>query len=96
MATREQYIDKVENQLREWNRKIDEYKVKAEGKSSELREKFDKKSAELKTKRTELRKKLDQIKNSGEGTFDQLKEDTEMLWHDIKDGYADIKKIVKQ
>lgn len=95
MAKREEYINKLENQLREWNKKIDEYQVKAEGRSKKIKTRADTKMSELKAKRTELRHKLGLIKDSGEETFDQLKKDSEALWDDIKDGFSDIRNILK-
>lgn len=96
MATRKEYIDKLENQLREWNAKIDEYQKKAEGRSDELKARFDIKMRELQEKRAKLRLKLDQIKDSGEDTFDRLEKDADHLWDNVKAGFAEVRSIIKK
>lgn len=96
MATREEYIDKLEAQLKEWNSKIDALQAKADAESKELKQRFNKKNAELQEKRKALRGKLNKIKNSGDDTFDKVKEDAELLWRDVKDGFAEIKSIVQK
>lgn len=96
MATRKEYIDKLENQLREWNTQINEYQKKAEGRSNELKAKFDLKIKEIKEKRAKLRLKLDKIKDSGEDTFDRLKKDADHLWDNIKFGFSEVRSILKK
>lgn len=96
MATRKEYIDKLENQLREWNTQINELQEKANKGSQDLKGRYQKRMETLKTKRGEMRAKLQKIKDSGDGSFDEIKADTEKIWADLKKGFSEIRKIVKK
>lgn len=95
MATREEYIDKLETQLREWNKQIDKLQERAQGESQEIKTKISKRLDELKTKRGELNMKLDRIKDSGEDTFEKVKGDAEVLWKDVREGFSEVRSILK-
>ena len=96
MADREEYIDKLENQLREWNSQLDKLQEKAEKQSEEAQNKINKRMDQLKAKRSQLKLKLDQIKDSGEDAFSKIREDAEILWGDVKGGFSDIRKIIRE
>lgn len=96
MATREEYIEKLEQQLKEWNSKIDELQEKGNEGSKELKGKVDEHLADLKEKQGELNKKLDKIKDAGSDHFDQLKEDTEVLWGNAKEGFDEVTSILQE
>lgn len=95
MATREEYIDKLDKQLRDWNKQIDELQKKADSQSKEIKQRITERREKLQSKRKELSQKLDKIKGSGEDTFEKIKADTETLWDDLAKGLADIKSIAK-
>lgn len=96
MGTREEYIDKLEAKLREWNEKIDELEKKADKQSQEAKTKIQIRMKDLKAKRSELKLKLDRIKDSGEDAFETIKEDSEKLWKDVKSGLSEISNIIRE
>lgn len=96
MAEREEYIDKLESQLREWNEQIDNLQERAGQESQEMKKKISKRMDELKAKRSELKVKLNRIKDSGDETFSKLRGDAENLWKDVKKGVSDIRSILNQ
>lgn len=96
MASREEYIDKLEKQLREWNDQIDELQQQAATESKEIKAKLSKRMDEMKKKRAELRTKLNKIKESGDEAFDAIKDDTERLWQDVKKGFSEIRSIINE
>lgn len=93
MATREEYIDKLETRLREWNKKIDELQKKANEESQDLKAKLEERLETLRKKRKQLKEKVERIKESE--SLDDIREDTEKLWKDIKKGLSEIGEIVK-
>ncbi|NGP88672.1 hypothetical protein [Fodinibius halophilus] len=95
MATREEYINKLENKLREWNTQIDELQAKANKESQDLKATLEERIEVLSKKREALKLKLNQIKDSGDKTFEDIKSDTEQLWGDVKKGISEIREIVK-
>lgn len=96
MAKREEYIEKLEAQLKEWNSQLDELQEKAEKQSKEAQAKLNQRIEKLKAKRADLKVKLDKIKDSGEDAFDKIKADAEVLWKDVKSGFSDIRTILKE
>lgn len=96
MASREEYIEKLESQLKDWNKRLDELQKKAEGQTKEARAKLNKRIDELKAKRAELKVKLERIKDSGDEAFEKIKNDAETLWGDVKAGFSEIQSIIKE
>lgn len=96
MANREEYIDKLEQQLREWNKEIEKYEQKTREESKEIREKASKQLSKLEKQRDELEDKLDQIRSSGQETFKTLRKDAENLWGDLKQGVREINSILRK
>ena len=63
MKSKEEYIDDLAGQLKEWAGKIDELKVKASLAKAEAKDEYEKKINELKAKQDAAAKKLDELKN---------------------------------
>jgi len=95
MSARDEYIDKLESQLKDWNKQIDDLQKRVNKQSKDIQKNFSRRSKDLKKKRDALQKKLTKIKESGGDAFDRLKGDSEVMWKDIKEGIADIKAIMK-
>ncbi|MGK7368818.1 MAG: hypothetical protein ACNS64_01285 [Candidatus Halalkalibacterium sp. M3_1C_030] len=96
MASREEYIEKLESQLKEWNSQLDDLQKKAEKQSQEAKVRLNNRIDELKSKRATLKVKLDKIKDSGDEAFEKIKGDAEDLWADVKEGFSDIRSILKE
>lgn len=95
MASREEYIDKLETQLRTWNQQLDELQERAGEESGELKQKFEDRMKILRDKRARLKAKLEKIREAGDDSFDQVKDDAEVLWKDIKSGISEVRSILK-
>lgn len=95
MTTRKEYIDNREKQLREWNTQLNELGRKSERHSQVLIKKWTVKIKELREKRLQLQLRLEEIKNSREDAFDNLKQDTDLLWKEVKAGFSEIRIILK-
>lgn len=93
MATREEYIDKLESRLREWNEKIDELQEKVNEESQDLKAKLQERLETLREQRKQLKGKVERIKESE--SLEDIKKDTDKLWKDIKKGLSEIGEIVK-
>ncbi|HKL19037.1 MAG TPA: hypothetical protein VJ905_08705 [Halalkalibaculum sp.] len=92
---REKYIDKLTRQLKEWDKELTELEKKAGDKYTDLKSKFAQRMDQTKKKRDELRKKLNRLEKAGEEVSKDLKNDFEILWKDIKDGIANMRKQLK-
>lgn len=92
---REKYIDKLTRQLKEWDNELADLEKRAGEKYDDIKTKFAQRLDNTKTKRDELRKKLSKLEKAGEEVSKDLKNDFEILWKDIKDGIANMRKQLK-
>ncbi|MGK7369478.1 MAG: hypothetical protein ACNS64_04635 [Candidatus Halalkalibacterium sp. M3_1C_030] len=92
---REKYIDKLTQQLKQWDKELTELEKRAGEKYDDIKSKFAQRLDKTKKKRDELRKKLNKLEKAGEEVSKDLKNDFEILWKDIKDGIANMRKQLK-
>jgi hypothetical protein len=84
MKNREEYIDKLAAQLKEWSAKIDELEVKAKSATEEAKIKYDKQIKELTAQHEVAMKKLQELKSSSSEAWDVLKAGAETIWADMQ------------
>lgn len=85
VATKEAYQKKLEAQLTEWDRQLDQLMVKVKKAGVEARTKVEDELAGLKSKRVAVQKRLDELRNHGEDAWEDLKGGIEKAWDDISD-----------
>ena len=73
MEKKEAYIEKLSAQLREWSAKIDEMKVQASLAKAEAKDAYRKQLEIMGTKKADAEKRLHEMKNAGEGAWQDLK-----------------------
>jgi len=95
MKARDEYIKEREHQLREWNAQLKYLRQKSERHSQVLIKRWAVKIRDLHRKRLQLQAMLEGIKHSGEDTFDNLRQDTELLWQDVRRGFSELRVILK-
>lgn len=72
MSKRDQYVQKMKEQLDDLNGQIDKLGEKAKGASAELSTKYEKQMAELRKLSRAAHKKMEEIKGSGEEKWEAL------------------------
>lgn len=82
---KEEYIDRLAGQLKEWSAKIDELEGKAAGTASDIRADYESKVRELKDKRNRLSERLQEMKGSGSEAWTALKDGVEAATKDLSD-----------
>lgn len=92
---RQEYIEKISGQLREWDKELSELEHKAESKYKDLRKQFGQMLDQTKKKRDDFQKKLDKLEKAGEEASKDLKNDFEVLWKDIREGIQTMQKQLK-
>lgn len=85
MGKREEYIDKLAAQLKEWSAKIDELKARADKTAAEKKIELNKQVEALNSKRQEARQKLQQLKEAGEGAWESIQSGAEKAWRDLRE-----------
>lgn len=96
MATRDEYIDKLEKQLREWNSQVDKLQKQARQGSEEIRKRVNKRVEAINEKRSDLENKLGKLRESSGEAFDNIRDDAEVLWKDVKKGISDVQSALKE
>ena len=94
-SKREKYIDKLSQQLREWDRELVELEEKGGHRIGKLRKNMHRKLEQLRTKRNELQEQLERIEEVSESSYKSMKADTEKLWKDIKKAFKNIRKVAR-
>ncbi len=77
MADKEAYVQKLHAKIDEWNAEIDKLKAKAEQAEADARADYNEEVKNLKSKRRQTEKKLSEVREAGEGAWEDLKAGTQ-------------------
>ena len=77
MNKKEAYEQKLEAQLDEWNAEIDKLRAKANKATAEARIEYDDQIKSLNAQRDTVRQRLDELKRSGAGAWEELRDGLE-------------------
>ncbi len=95
MQKREEYIDKLAAQLKEWSVKIDELEARARSARADMETEYEKQIGQLKEKRDEATKKFQELKGSSAEAWDTLKSGAESAWAEMKNAITTAKEKFK-
>ncbi len=95
MQKREEYIDKLAAQLKEWSVKIDELEARARSPKADMKTEYEKQIGQLKEKRDEATKKFQELKGSSAQAWDTLKSGAESAWTEMKNALTTAKEKFK-
>ena len=84
MKSREEYIDQLAAQLKEWSAKIDELESKARTAKADVKTNYENQIKQLKDKRDGAMHKLQELKGASAEAWDILKAGAETSWADLK------------
>jgi hypothetical protein len=85
MSMKEAYQQKLEAQLAEWNVAIDKLKAKADKAEAEAQIEYYKQIEDMQVKQEAAREKLTELKEAGEGGWEDLKVGLENTWNSLGD-----------
>jgi len=95
MKSREEYIDSLAAQLKEWSAKIDELETRARAARSDAKISYESQIAQLKGQRDDAMKKLQELKGASSEAWDVLKAGAETAWAEMKNAVAAAKEKFK-
>jgi nucleotide-binding universal stress UspA family protein len=81
------YVEKIEDQLKDWSNQIDILKAKAEKSKAEVKIKYLEQIEELRKKQKTARQKLQKLKGSGEEAWGELKMGLDKALEDLKEAF---------
>jgi uncharacterized coiled-coil DUF342 family protein len=96
MKSREEYIDTLAAQLKEWSTKIDELESKASAAKADMKTGYEQQIRQLKDKRDAATQKLQELKNASSSAWDTLKAGTETAWLELNNAFAAAKEKFKK
>jgi hypothetical protein len=89
LRKKEDYVQKMEVQLKKWGLKIDILKAKAEKSKAEAKITYLKQIEELRAKQESVKQKVHDLKGSGDEAWEDFKKG-------VEDAFGDMKKSLKQ
>ncbi len=93
---REEYIDKLAAQLKEWSAKIDEVELKARAAKADAKAGYEIQIRQLKDKRDVAAQRLQELKSSSAEAWDTLKAGAETAWTDFRSAVIAAKEKFKK
>jgi uncharacterized coiled-coil DUF342 family protein len=95
MKSREEQIDKLAAQLKEWSANIDELESKARAAKADVKTNYENQIRQLKDKRDGSKQKLQELKGASAEAWDILKAGAETSWTDLKNAVTAAKEKFK-
>lgn len=80
MSHREEYIQKLQQKLDEWNADIEALAAKARATTTNIRNESNEQIESLKARQEEARHKIEELRHAGEGAWEDLKSGAELAW----------------
>ena len=96
MKSREEYIDSLAAQLKEWSAKIDDLESKARAAKADVKTGYEDQIRQLKGKRDAATQKLQELKSSSTDAWGTLKVGAETAWADLKNAVIAAKERFKK
>ena len=96
MKSKEEYIDKLAAQLKEWSAKIDDLQSKAHVAKADAKTEYEYQIRQLKSKRDAATQKLQELKGASNEAWDTLKAGAETAWADLEKAFAAAKEKFKK
>jgi outer membrane murein-binding lipoprotein Lpp len=80
---KEAYVEKLQAKMDEWNAEIKKLEAKARQAEADSKINYEKEVEELRAKRRDLEEKMSQVRESGEGAWQDLKTGIESAWQSL-------------
>jgi len=96
MKSREEYIDKLAAQFKEWSAKVDELEAKARLAKADVKADYENQIRQLKEKQNASKQKLQELKGASAEAWDTLKAGAETAWADMRNAVAAAKEKFKK
>lgn len=85
MGTRDEYVQKMQAKLDEWNAEIDRLVVQSALAEAELKTKYSEEIETLRNKQIEARVKLEALQNASENAWEDMRAGMDMAWGAISE-----------
>ncbi|MBF0585934.1 hypothetical protein INT08_07755 [Prosthecochloris sp. N3] len=96
MSDKQDFMDRISNQLNVWEAQIDKLKAQIDEASADMKAEYYKKLDELKERREEVKKQFEEVRHSGESSWENLKNKVEKNTDDLKASFDSFINRLKQ
>jgi uncharacterized coiled-coil DUF342 family protein len=96
MKSREEYIDRMSKQLKEWSAKIDELESQIGTAGAEMKSAYEERILAIKEKRDAMSRKLQELRNSSGDAWKTLAAGMDSAWDELKDAFKSAKDKFKK
>jgi hypothetical protein len=90
MKTKEEYIDGLAAELKEWSAEIDVLNAKAEHAAEDVKSKYHLEIEALRAKECAAHEKIEELKSSSGDAWEALKVTADHVWQDLRTGLASV------
>ncbi len=87
MKRREEYIDMMSKQLKEWSAKIDELESQIDTVGAEMKSAYTERLLDIKEKRDAMSRKLQEVRGASGDAWKTLTTSMDKAWDDLKDAF---------
>ena len=88
--TRKEFVEKMKQELDEFNQRLDELEKRGADYSREARERFEKRIGDLRQKRNDMSQRLEEINRAGDKAWEDLKAGATTAWNALQDGLKEV------
>ena len=96
MKNREEYIEKMTAQLKEWSRKIDLLEFKARAAKADAKITYEQRIRDMKSKREAVMTRLQELKGAGNEAWESMTTGVEAAWDEFKRAFTEAKDKFKK
>jgi uncharacterized protein YicC (UPF0701 family) len=90
MKTKEEYIESLASELKEWSAQIDLLTAKAETATAEAKLKYAEELDALRAKKQAAAEKIKELEGASGDAWETVKETAERVWDDVRTGLASV------
>jgi len=90
MKTKEEYIDSLSAELKEWSAEVDVLTAKAENAAADVKLKYQEEIEVLRVKQQAAAAKIKELEGASGDAWESVKETAEHVWADLRTGLASV------
>ena len=88
MKTKDEYIESLAAELKEWSAQIDRLNDKMENAAGDVKLKYTAEVEALRAKQHAAAAKMEELKDASGDAWETIKETADQVWEDLKSGLA--------
>ncbi|MGB5660264.1 MAG: hypothetical protein WBO54_12340 [Thermoanaerobaculia bacterium] len=96
MSKRDEYVERMKQQLDEWNADLERLEIKLSEVSEPVRSKLEPQLSKVRESYTSARQKLSEVRAAGEESWEDVTDDAEHVWKTLRQSINYFKSQLKR